>query len=222
MGTVAIDGYDHASSFTTGINVEATYISPVEYMAAPWVGEYNKIPNRDKMADVHVVAFPLTGSGVDSLTDIGDCWYRFPSKLAMGLCGVTRTDGAHYLDAHDAVVFEDVGYGEPYRKHYQALLANKDKLIESLKGKDMQPVWYATLQRGSNRLADERLPQFDERTELSWLIWMDANGIYRSCRISDELPVPEGAYEPSGLIKELIEKFALGNNKDEDEDKPMA
>lgn len=90
-GTVAIDGYDHASAFAAGINVEATYISPVEYMSAPWIKEYDEEHERDKIADVHVAASPLTGSGVDSLTDIGDCWYRFPSKLAMDLCGITHT-----------------------------------------------------------------------------------------------------------------------------------
>lgn len=53
-GMVAIDGYDHASAFTTSINVEATYISPVEYMSAPRINEYDEDHERAKIADVHI------------------------------------------------------------------------------------------------------------------------------------------------------------------------
>ena len=207
-GTVAIDGYDNASAFTTGINVEAAYTSPVEYMASPWIGEYNESPYRTKVADVHITASPLSGSGVDNLTGIGDRWYRFPSIRAMELTGVRRTDGARYFNADDKVIFEDVDYGESYKKHYQALLVDKDKLFDDLRGKDLHPVWYATLQRGGNRLAEERLTKIDARSEISWLIWIDADNKYRSCRMSDDYLVPERDFDSSELIKELIEKYA--------------
>ena len=101
----SIDGYNNSSSFSTGINVEAAYISPVEYMSAPWISEYDEEHERGNVADVHVVAYPLSGSGVDSLTDIGDCWYRFPSKLAIGLCGVTHTDGLRYFNSDGDAIF---------------------------------------------------------------------------------------------------------------------
>lgn len=207
-GTVAIDGYDHASAFATGINVEATYISPVEYMSASWINEYDEGHRRNKIADVHVLASPLSGSGVDSLTDIGDYWYRFPSKLAMDLCGVTHTDGLRYFNSCNEAIFEDVDYGEPYRKHYQALLANKDLLFEALHTRNLHPVWYATLQRDSNRLADERLSETEAQYELSWLIWIDGDGNYCSCRMSDEYPMPERTYEPTGLLKKLLDKYS--------------
>ncbi len=216
FGTVAIAGYDHASAFATGIACEATYISPVEYLSAPWLTEYDEDHERAKIADVHVEASPLSGSGVDSLTDIGDCWYRFPSKLAMDLCGVTRTDGVRYFDTNGMVAFEDIEYGEPYRKHYQALLASRDRLYGALDERDLHPVWYVTLQRDGNRLADERLRQVDARTETSWLIWIGADDKYCSCLMSDEYPVPERTYEPSGLIAEFLEKYAAHDDEGEE------
>ena len=215
-GTVAIDGYNHASAFTVGINVEATYISPVEYMSAPWIAEYDEERVRDKIADVHVAASPLSGSGVDSLTDIGDYWYRFPSRLAMDLCGVTRTDGLRYFNTAGQTIFEDVDYGEPYKQHYQALLANKSLLFEALRTLELHPVWYVTLQRDGNRLADERISETKDRSELSWLIWIDGDGNYRSCRMSDEYPVPERTYEPTGLLKELLDKYSTCADMDEE------
>lgn len=215
-GTVAIDGYDHASAFATGINVEATYISPVEYMSAHWISEYNEEHERDKIADVHVAASPLSGSGVDSLTGIGDYWYRFPSKLAMGMCGVTRTDGLRYFNSDGEAIFEDVDYGEPYRQHYQALLANKSLLFEALRIRSLHPVWYATLQRSRNRLADERLSKTENQSELSWLIWIDEDGKYHSCCMSDEYPVPEHKYEPTGFLKELLDKYSTCADEEEE------
>lgn len=215
-GTVAIDGYDHASAFAAGINVEATYISPVEYMSAPWIKEYDEEHERDKIADVHVAASPLTGSGVDSLTDIGDCWYRFPSKLAMDLCGITHTDGLRYFNSDGDAVFEDVEYGEPYRKYYQALLANKNLLFEALRTHNLHSVWYTTLQRDSNGLAEERLSKTEARSELSWLVWIDEDGKYHSCRMSDEYPVPERVYEPTGFLKELLNKYSSYTDEDEE------
>lgn len=211
-GRAAIEGYEHASDFVTSIDVAATYISPVEYMSAPWVNEYDENHGRDKIADVYVAATPLSGSGVDSLTEIGDYWYRFPSKLAMDLCRATSTDGAHYFDSNGEVVFQDVDFGEPYRQQYQALLADRDKLFEALRARDLCPIWYATLQRSSNGLADERLPQI-EQSELSWLIWIDANEKYHSCRISDEHQSPVHAYEPPDLIKELLGNYAAHNGE---------
>lgn len=215
-GKVAINGYDNASAFSTGIDVDATYISPVEYMSSAWVGELDEKCEHTKVADVHISANPLSGSGVDSLTDIGDYWYRFPSKLAMDLCGVTRTDGARYFDSNGEVVFEDVDYGMPYRQQYQALLADRTRLLEALAEKDLHLVWYATLQRGGNSLAIERLPQLKERSEESWLIWLDGDGGYLSRTISDEYSIPEGTYEPSGLIKELLEKYTGEAEEDEE------
>ena len=209
FGTVAIAGYDHTSAFATGIACEATYISPVEYLSASWIREYDEDHEWAKIADVHVEASPLSGSGVDSLTDVGDYWYRFPSKLAMDLCGVARTDGARYFDAKGMATFEDIEYGEPYKKHYQALLASKDKLYGALDERDLHPVWCVTLQRDGNRLADERLRHLDARTEASWLIWIGADGKYCSCIMSDEYPVPEQTHEPSGIIAELLEKYAV-------------
>ncbi|WP_443613540.1 hypothetical protein, partial [Adlercreutzia sp.] len=213
-GTVAIDGYDHASAFVSGISIEATYISPVEFISAPWVREYDGDREQSKIADLHVVAVPLSGSGVDSLTEIGDCWYRFPSKLAVSLCDVTRTDGARYFDTNDRVMFEDVDYGEPYKKHYQTLYADKNKLFDALGGRGLHPVWYATLQRNGNRLAGERLPQVDARFEASWLIWISDEGEYCSCRMSDEYPIPEHTNDPSDFIKELLESYASSNEED--------
>lgn len=212
-GTVAIDGYDHASAFTTSINVEATYISPVEYMSAPWINEYDEDHERAKIADVHIAASPLSGSGVDSLTDIGDCWYQFPSKLAMDLCGITRTDGAHFYNPDGKAIFEDVDYGEPYRKHCQALFANKEVFFDALHTAGLHPVWYATLQRDGNRLADERIAHVEARSEQSWLIWINDEGNYCSCSMSDEYSIPECTYEPSGFIKELLDKYAGGNGE---------
>lgn len=215
-GTVSIDGYDHASAFSTGINTEATYISPVEYMSAPWIGEYDEELERNKIADVHVVASPLSGSGADSLTDIGDCWYRFPSKLAMELCGVTRTDGLRYFNSDGDAIFEDVEYGEPYRQHYQALLANKNLLFESLYARGLHPVWYATLQRNGNRLAEERLSKAEAWSEQSWLIWIDGDGKYRSCHMSDEYPAPEHVYDSRGFLKELVDKYSTCTDEDKE------
>lgn len=213
--TASIDGYDHASAFSTSINIEATYISPVEFMSAPWISEYDEEHEHDKIADVHVVASPLSGSGADNLTDIGDCWYRFPSKLAMDLCDVAHTDGLRYFNSDGDTIFEDVEYGEPYRRHYQALLANKNLLFEALCARDLHPVWYATLQRGGNRLAEERLSKTEAWSELSWLIWIDEDGNYHSCHMSNEYPMPEQIYEPAGFLKELLDEYSTCTDEDE-------
>lgn len=214
-GTVSLDGYDHASAFSTGINVEATYISPVEYMSTPWIGEYDEDHERNKIADIHVVASPLSGSGVDRLTDIGDYWYRFPSRLAMDLCDVTRTDGMRYFNSDGDTIFEDVEYGEPYRRHYQALLANKSLLLDVLRAHNLHPVWYAALERGGNRLAEERFSRTVVRSEASWLIWIDENGNYRSCRMSDDYPATKHIYEPIGFLQELLDEYSTCTDGDE-------
>lgn len=221
-GTVSLDGYDHASAFTTCINVEAAYISPVEYMSAPWISEYDEENERDKIADVHVVASPLSGSGADSLTDIGDCWYQFPSKLAMDLCGVTHTDGLRYFNSDGDVMFEDVVFGESYRRQYQALLASKSPLFEALRARDLHPVWYATLQRNGNRLAEERLSKTEGWSEQSWLIWFDEDGDNHSCRMSDEYPVPEHVYDPTGFLNELMDKYSDCADEDEGATGPLS
>lgn len=205
---VAIDGYDNASEFVTNIDVEATYISPVEFVSASWIKEYGEKPGRSMIADVHVAASPLTGSGVDSLVDTGDYYYAFPSKLAMDFCGVTRTDGLRYFDSDGEIAFEYIDYGEPFRKQYQALLADRGKLFHAMRACGLTLVWYATLQRGGNRLAEERLGQIGSQAESSWLIWLGGNGEYRSCRMSDEYPAPEHTYEHDGLLKELLANCA--------------
>lgn len=134
----------------------------------------------------------------------------------MDLCGVTRTDGLRYFNTAGQTIFEDVDYGEPYKQHYQALLANKSLLFEALRTLELHPVWYVTLQRDGNRLADERISETKDRSELSWLIWIDGDGNYRSCRMSDEYPVPERTYEPTGLLKELLDKYSTCADMDEE------
>lgn len=203
---VAIDGYDNASSFKTSVETgSASYISPIEFMSQPWMGEYGEVHNATKVADVHITAKPLAGEGVDSLTEIGDYWYRFPCTLAMELCGVVRTDGARYINSDGNVVFEDVSFGEPYRREYHALLADKQLLAASLHGKGYKLVWYVTVQRETNSLARERIPGYERRVERSWLLWQDGDGSYFSCPVSEEYPEPERSYEPMGFLKELLE-----------------
>ena len=204
--TVAIDGYDNASSFRTSIEKgSATYVSPIEFLSQPWMGEYGEVRDATKIADAHITASPLAGEGVDSLTEIGDYWYRFPCALAMELCGIVRTDGARYINSDGNVVFEDVSFGEPYRREYHALLANKQSLTASLLGRGYRLVWYVTVQREANSLACERIPGYERRVERSWLLWQNSDGAYLSCPVSDEYPEPERSFEPIGFLKELLE-----------------
>lgn len=204
--TVAIDGYDNASSFRTSIETgSATYVSPIEFLSQPWMGEYGELRDATKVADAHITARPLTGEGVDNLTEIGDYWYRYPCMLAMELCDIVRTDGARYISSNGNVVFEDVSFGEPYRREYHALLANKQTLTASLLDRGYRLVWYVTVQREANSLACERIPGYERRVEQSWLLWQDSDETYLSCPISDEYPEPERSFEPGGFLKELLE-----------------
>ena len=205
--TVAIDGYDNASSFEASIESSAavSYISPVEFLSEPWVNEYGDVRDVTKVAETHIQARPLAGEGVDSLTEIGDYWYRFPSSLAMELCDIVWTDGARYFDSDGDVIFEDVAFGEPYRREYHALLASKQALTNSLLERGYKLVWYVTVQREANSLARERIPDYGKRIERSWLLWRDGDGVYSFCAISDEYLEPERSFEPSGFLRDLLE-----------------
>ena len=207
-GTVVIDGYDNASSFEAGIESSGSvsYISPVEFLSEPWVNEYGETRDVTKVADTHIKAVPLAGGGVDSLVEVGDYWYRFPSCLSMELCDVKWTDGARYFDSNGEVLFEDVSFGEPYRCEYHALLADKKILTDALLSRGYRLVWYVTVQREVNSLAKERIPEFEKRVERSWLVWKDDEGTYRSRPISDEYPEPERSFDPKEFLKELLDR----------------
>lgn len=201
--TVALDGYDNASSFIT--DVESTS-SPVEFLSEPWIGEYDEAHEVTKEADAHIKAKPLAGDGVYSLTDLGDYQYCFPSRLAMDLCDIARTDGARFFDSGDNVVFEDVSYGEPFRREYHALLADKSVLVDALHSRGYKLIWYITVQRETNILAQERIPGFEKRIERSWLIWKDDDGQYLFRPISDKYPEPDCDFNPGKILKELLER----------------
>lgn len=214
--TVALNGYDNASDFTVGIECSNSvcYISPVEQFSAPWVVEYDEPRQVEKIADFHLDALPLSGGGVDSLTDVGDYYYYFPSAFASRLTGVIRTDGAHYFDRDGNVVFEDIRYGEPYRQEYQALVVNRDVMLDAIKNEGKTLVWYVTVHRGTNILANERYPDFAHRTEMSWLVWRDVDGNFRHCVMSDAYPEREFETNPTEMIRNLIERFASDDELD--------
>lgn len=214
--TVALNGYDNASDFTVGIECSDSvcYISPVEQFSAPWVVEYDEPRQVEKNADFHLDALPLSGSGVDLLADVGDYYYYFPSAFASRLTGVIRTDGAHYFDRDGNVVFEDIRYGEPYRQEYQALVVNRDVMLDAIKNEGKTLVWYVTVHRGTNILANERYPDYALRTEMSWLVWRDVDGNFRHCVISDAYPEREFETDPTEMIRDLIERFASDDELD--------
>lgn len=214
---VSLDGYSNASSFTVGIERSGSvcYVSPVELFSAPWVSEYDEPRNVEKLADVHIDALPFVGSGVASLTDIGDYHYYYPSALASRLMGVIRTDGARYYDRDGDVVFEDVRCGKPFRQEYQALIANKDIALSAVSKEDKALVWYVTLHRGANILADERHPDHISETEISWLVWHDGDGGFRCCVMSDVYSEVNFETDPSEVIKNLIERYESKKEPDD-------
>lgn len=202
--TVALNGFDHASSFTVGIESPVSYVSPVEMLAISWSRECDERYDAAPIADAYIEALPLTGDGVDSFVGVGDYHYRFPSELSARLCEATRTDGIHYARKDGATVFEDVSFGEPFQKEYQALLADKSALMNALRNEGYRIIWYTTLYRETNSLARERMPDFDERFEKSWMIWQDDEGRYKYRPISDTYPKPILCHEPSELIAKLM------------------
>ena len=221
--TVALNGYDNASGFAVGIECSDSvcYISPVEQLSAPWVVEYDEPSQVEKLADVHIDALPLSGSGVDSLTDVGDYHYYYPSAFARRLTNVIRTDGARYFDRNGNVIFEDIRYGEPYRQEYQALVVNRDIMLTAIKNENKTLVWYVTVHRGTNILANERRPDCTLGTEMSWLVWRDVDGVFRHCAMSDTCPEREFETNPEEIIKNLIEKI-VSNDELEDRNRHRA
>ena len=164
---------------------------------------------------------PLSGSGVDSLTDVGDYHYYYPSAFARRLTNVIRTDGARYFDRNGNVVFEDIRYGEPYRQEYQALVVNRDIMLTAIKNENKTLVWYVTVHRGTNILANERRPDCTLGTEMSWLVWRDVDGVFRHCAMSDTCPEREFETNPEEIIKNLIEKI-VSNDELEDRNRHRA
>ena len=124
----------------------------------------------------------------------------------MDLCDIARTDGARFFDSGDNVVFEDVSYGEPFRREYHALLADKSVLVDALHSRGYKLIWYITVQRETNILAQERIPGFEKRIERSWLIWKDDDGQYLFRPISDKYPEPDCDFNPGKILKELLER----------------
>lgn len=183
--SASLDGYDRSSGFQVGYAAPASYLSPVELLASPWMKEYDEPAWAEMVADAHVSASPLSGHCVASLIDTGDYFYDFPSELARSLCGVTRTDGCRYYDAEGKTCFEYAEFGTAYRHEYQALLADKDALMDKLRGSGKVPVWYATVQRDGTNLARERIPGLDDRVEKSWIIWESNDGTFDFCPASE-------------------------------------
>ncbi len=206
--TATIDGYDAASGFERSIAISAPYISPVAILSAPWLREYDEERYSAKIADAHIRATPLAAGGVDDLVDVGDYWYRYPSRLLAELCGVVRTDGARYRNASGKVVFEDVSFGEPYRREFHALLADSEILADALNDEDYKLVWYVTVQREANSLARERIPNFEKRIERSWIVWQDDEGSYQSRPVSNEYPEPKRSFD----IHEFLKNFSKDND----------
>lgn len=204
-GTVVLDGYDNASAFERSVAISASYISPVGIFSAPWLHEHDEGRDIAKSADVHVKAVPLAARGVDSLIDIGDYWYRYPSRLLTDLCGIVRTDGSRYYDACGNVIFEDISFGESYMREFRALLADRKILEYMLQEKGLQLVWYVTVQRESNSLARERILDFEKRVERSWIVWQGADGAYQACQISDECSEPERSFDPHEFLRDFLE-----------------
>lgn len=202
--TVTIDGYDTAASFEKRIAISAPYISPIAILSAPWLREYDEECNSTKIADAYIRATPLAAGGVDDLVDIGDYWYRYPSRLLTELCGVVRTDGARYRNASGKVVFEDVSFGEPYRREFHALLADSKIFADALNNKGYKLIWYVTVQREANSLARERIPNFEKRSERSWIIWQDSDDSYQARPISNEYPEPERSFNSREFLKSVL------------------
>lgn len=200
--SACLDGYDRSSDFQVGLAAPASYLSPVELLASPWMKECDEPSGVEMVADAHLSASPLSGRCVASLIDTGDYFYDFPSELARSLCGVTHTDGCRYYDAEGKTRFEYVEYGTAYRHEYQALLADKETLVDRLRGSGKALVWYATVQRDGTNLARERISGFDDRFEKSWIIWESNDGTFGFCPASEREQV-----EPQSSSDDFLNKF---------------
>lgn len=207
--SASLDGYDRSSGFQVGYAAPASYLSPVELLASPWMKEYDEPMEVEMVADAHVLASPLSGHCVASLIDMGDYFYDFPSELARSLCGVTHTDGCRYYDAEGKVCFEYTEFGTAYRHEYQALLADKETLVGRLRGSGKALVWYATVQRDGTNLARERISGFDDRVEKSWIIWESNDGTFDFCPASEreqDRPRPPSEDFLSSLLFDYMPK----------------
>lgn len=198
--SASLDGYDRSSGFQVGYAAPASYLSPVELLASPWMKECDEPAGVEMVADAHVSASPLSGHCVASLIDTGDYFYDFPSELARSLCGVTCTDGCRYYDAEGKTRFEYAEFGTAYRHEYQALLADKDALMDKLRGSGKVLVWYATVQRDGTNLARERIPGLDDRVEKSWIIWESNDGTFDFCPASERERGEPQLHSPSDVF----------------------
>ena len=216
--SASLDGYDRSSGFQVGYATPASYLSPVELLASPWMKEYDEPTGVEMVADAHVLASPLSGHCVASLIDTGDYFYDFPSELARSLCGVTRTDGCRYYDAEGKTCFEYAEFGTAYRHEYQALLADKDALMDKLRDSDKVLVWYATVQRDGTNLASERIPDLDDRVEKSWIIWESNDGTFDFCPASEREQGELQRHSPSDdFLNSLLSDY-LSKKSTEDSD----
>ena len=207
--TSYINGYDLSSGFEVGFDRSggATYLSPVEAISGSMDLEFDETFETEIVADACINAKPLSGKGVSTLTDVGDYWYLFPSALARELCDVNNTDGAIYTNNDGAVLFEDVDYGIPYRRHYNALLADKDRLLGALRERGLCLIWHMTVRRNANALARERLGDSIMSAESSWLVWLDKDDVMHSCPISHERSEKTSGYEMPDLLEELMDAY---------------
>lgn len=214
--TAWIDGYRDSSSFEVSFDTSGSvsYISPVEALSAPWEKEYDEADPVDMVADAHIHAMPLSGEGVTNLTDIGDFYYLFPSKLARDICHSSSTDGFRYYDKDGNTLFEYIQYGTEYRHEYHALLADRETLLQGIKTNNLELIWYATVQREPNALARERIPDIKSQEAKSWLIWSGKDDKYHSVAVSDEEVTPN--YQPGvEAARNIIDKLF---NEHENED----
>lgn len=217
--STCLDGYNRSSGFQVGFAAPASYLSPVELLASPWMKECDEPAGVEMVADVHVSASPLSGRCVASLIDAGDYFYDFPSELARSLCGVTRTDGCRYYDAEGNTRFEYVEFGTAYRHEYQALLADKDALMDKLWVSGKTLVWYATVQRNGTNLARERIPGLDDRVEKSWIIRESNDGTFDFCPASEreqDGPQPPSEDFLNSLLSDYMPKESTEDSGESD------
>ncbi len=205
-----LDGYSRFLDFYVGLKSSSSvsYISPIEALSAPWTEECDDPYSVEIIADAYVQAKPLSGEGVASLTDIGDYWYYFPSELARELCNSVHTDGARYFDNSGRTVFEEIRYGTEYRHYYRALLADRGALLSAVAKSGLKLIWCATVQRGPNTLAKERIPGIESVNQKSWLIWIDDNGEFQSVAVSDKENTPHQQQDCDDL-RSLIDNLTV-------------
>ncbi len=207
--SACVNGYQGTSDFRVSFESKggATYISPVEAFSSSCIHEYDEAHPRKQIADSYVNAKPLAGEGVACLIDVGEYWYYFPSDLTKGLCNVNHTDGVRYFAKDNQPILEEVRYGVEYRHRYQALLADKNALKSALDKSDLKLIWLATIQRGPNNLARERIPEIGSWEQRSWLIWID-DGKHRSVALTDtEAPnVASTDLETQNILEKLLKR----------------